>query len=469
MMKAEKTQTQVIFFLSAFLLLIPSFTFSQGRTTDKKITTRVLFVLDASTSMSLNWENTSKIAAAKTLIIAMLDSLQPVGNVQVGLRVYGHLKTEGENDCLDSKLEVPFSNNSFNLIPQALSSIHPLGTSPIAYSLLQAAGDFPSDKNARNMIVLLTDGVESCHGDPCAVSKSLQEQHVIIRPFIIGLNTDTSLNNALSCIGEFYRASSPDVLFQIASKVLKGLITEGGLTIRLMDGNNKPTESDVNMTFYQKGAGIPGNNFYHSINSHGVPDTVHPDPRFTYGITIQTTPSIAVDSLKIKSGEIKTLEVPAAQGWLQVSFRGSITNKPLSNKIKCLAQAQSYPDQFFLMDMNSKLKVLAGTYSLQISTLPITLLPDVKVLAGSTTSIQIDAPGLLTIGKSAGYIGSILASQDQVPVKIYELRENQTNELIGLQPGTYEIVIRMKNAHNPAQTILKTFNIKSGQSLSLSF
>src|SRR5450432_364657 len=213
-MKAKRTFFAIIFFPACLSLLFSqNFCFSQA--TPQKITTRVLFLLDASTSMGLNWENTSKIIAAKQLINAMLDSLRSVSNVEAGLRVFGQLKVEGENDCLDSKLEVPFNANAINVIPTVLNGIRPRGTSPIAYSLQQAAGDFPNDKNARNMIVLLTDGGESCQGDPCAVSRLLQEQHVIIRPFIIGLNTDTSLNNALSCIGEFYRASSPSILSEI--------------------------------------------------------------------------------------------------------------------------------------------------------------------------------------------------------------------------------------------------------------
>jgi Ca-activated chloride channel family protein len=143
--------------------------FSQSKAPPKN-NTYVLFILDASTSMSLNWENTTKIGAAKSLIISLLDSLKTATNVEVALRVYGLQQTEREDDCLDSKLEVPFSNHSWNDVPAFLASVRPSGTSPIAYSLQQAAHDFPTDKNGRNLIVLLTDGVESCHGDPLSDS-----------------------------------------------------------------------------------------------------------------------------------------------------------------------------------------------------------------------------------------------------------------------------------------------------------
>jgi Ca-activated chloride channel homolog len=465
-MKAEKKLVQkVYFFLACIVLFFQQFAFSQPKATPKT-NTYVLFILDASTSMSLNWENTTKITAAKSLIMAMVDSLKPDGNVEVGLRVYGHQKTEVEDDCFDSKLEVPFSNHSWSDIPAFLASVRPRGTSPIAYSLQQAAHDFPSDKNGRNLIVLLTDGVESCHGDPCAVSQALQQQHVVIRPFIIGLNADTSLNEALRCIGEFYHAVSPTILSQIASKVLEGLLADAGLNIKLMDGTAKPTETDVDLTLYR---GSSAYNFYHTLNNRGVPDTLHPDPRFIYKLNIQTTPPISIDSIELNNGGIKILTVPAAQGWLQISLKGPLTNRMLTNKIKCLVQPESGTDKDFLLDVNAKQKVLAGKYSIQVTTLPVTSLEGINVISGSVTNIQVDAPGLLTLNKSPTYIGAIFSLQNHIPEKIYELRENDPNELIGLQPGTYQIILRMKKAHNMTQTIIKTFSIKSGQSLTLNF
>jgi Ca-activated chloride channel family protein len=283
---------------------------------------------------------------------------------------------------------------------------------------------------------------------------------------IIGLNADTSLNNALRCIGEFYHAVSPAILSQIASKVLEGLLADAGLNIKLMDGTGKPTETDVDLTIYHNASAY---NFYHTLNNRGIPDTLHPDPRFIYKLNIQTTPPIFIDSIELTNGEIKTLTVPAAQGWLQVSLKGPLTNRMLTSKIKCLVQPEAETAQGFLLDVNSKQKVLAGRYSLQITTLPATSLTDVNVVAGSVTNIQIDAPGLLTLNKSPTYIGSIFSLQNHIPEKIYELRENEPNELIGLQQGNYEIIVRMKKAHNMAQTIIKTFSIKSGQSLTLNF
>ncbi|MBK9638483.1 MAG: hypothetical protein IPO63_11975 [Bacteroidetes bacterium] len=52
-----------------------------------------------------------------------------------------------------------------------MEEISPSGTTPIARSLEECGGDFPKSQ-ARNIIILITDGIEECNGDPCAVSAS---------------------------------------------------------------------------------------------------------------------------------------------------------------------------------------------------------------------------------------------------------------------------------------------------------
>ena len=56
---------------------------------------------------------------------------------------------------------------------------------PIVLSFEQAAKDFP-DKNARNIVVLITDDEESFGGDPCAVYARLQADGFIMKPYVVG-------------------------------------------------------------------------------------------------------------------------------------------------------------------------------------------------------------------------------------------------------------------------------------------
>ena len=73
-------------------------------------------------------------------------------------------------DCNDTKLEVPFATDNFGEVKSRIRSIYAKGTTPIARSLEAAAGDFP-DRNSRNIIILITDGLEACDNDPCVIAK----------------------------------------------------------------------------------------------------------------------------------------------------------------------------------------------------------------------------------------------------------------------------------------------------------
>jgi len=132
--------------------------------------TRILFLLDASGSMVAEMGKTNRWAVSVTLMSRMIDSLRGVENCEVGLRVFGHGKPITARDCNDTKLEVPFSANNHKQFITRLRQIKPLGFTSITQSLLATAKDFPVDKTARNIIILITDGIEECPGDPCRLN-----------------------------------------------------------------------------------------------------------------------------------------------------------------------------------------------------------------------------------------------------------------------------------------------------------
>ena len=116
--------------------------------------TRILFVFDASNSMNAFWGGSRKIETASNLLSETLRGLHQGDQLELGLRVYGHgtKHVQGQQDCDDTELVVPFSTYNNLIIKQTLSRIRAQGTTPIARSLEQAAYDFP-DSPGRNVIV----------------------------------------------------------------------------------------------------------------------------------------------------------------------------------------------------------------------------------------------------------------------------------------------------------------------------
>ncbi len=131
----------------------------------------VEIVFDASNSMWGQINGTAKIEIAKQSLAATLDALP--SDLLVGLRVYGHQHVYQRKDCQDSELLVPLSPLDRERIKAAISQFKPRGQTPLAYSLEQVAGDF-GDFAGERAVVLLTDGVESCNGDPARAARELQ-------------------------------------------------------------------------------------------------------------------------------------------------------------------------------------------------------------------------------------------------------------------------------------------------------
>ncbi|MEG2178879.1 MAG: VWA domain-containing protein, partial [Bacteroidales bacterium] len=141
---------------------------------DPVFKTRILLIYDASNSMNARWQSDSKMLISQNLMMNILDTLSQIKNLELALRVYGHQSSFPPLDCKDTRLEVPFAANNVKQIAHKIKSLVPKGSTPIAYSLEQAANDFSPCSNCRNIIILITDGLEECGGDPCAASAYLQ-------------------------------------------------------------------------------------------------------------------------------------------------------------------------------------------------------------------------------------------------------------------------------------------------------
>ncbi|MEF9437996.1 MAG: VWA domain-containing protein, partial [Candidatus Mariimomonas ferrooxydans] len=237
------------------------------------VNTRILFVFDGSQSMSGYWESDVKINIARNFLIHVVDSLETLPNVQMALRVYGHQSPVVLQDCRDTKLEVSFDINNAHKIRQKLRFVKPLGNTPIAYSLEQSANDFPPCAECRNIVILITDGIEECGGDPCDVSLKLQRRGITLKPFIIGIGVDPNFKKTYDCVGYFFNAAKEGNFKDVLRVVITQALNTTSAQVNLLDQDHQPNETDVNMTFYDVFSGKVLHNFVHTLNHKGNPDT----------------------------------------------------------------------------------------------------------------------------------------------------------------------------------------------------
>ncbi|WP_146146656.1 vWA domain-containing protein [Taibaiella chishuiensis] len=177
---------------------------------------RILFLLDASSSMLSDWQGReNRFHAASRIIGAIADSIHGINpDVAFALRVYGNQFPAQDKNCYDSRLEVPFGYNNVERIQARLRYLHPMGFSPIAWSLAQTAElDFTESNSFAYSIVLITDGGESCGGDICATVTNLLSKKISFKPYILSLVEYEPLRQQYACLGKYLTvATEKDII-----------------------------------------------------------------------------------------------------------------------------------------------------------------------------------------------------------------------------------------------------------------
>jgi hypothetical protein len=137
----------------------------------------LLIILDSSSSMGDRFEDSIKMEIAKEVLKEFVTDL-PDG-IRVGLRVFG--------GCEYSRLVRPIELLNRATLQAQIQSIETGGKTPIAYTLEQAKGDF-ADVPGMKLILLVSDGMETCDGDPVASALALIETGYKLQINVVGFD-----------------------------------------------------------------------------------------------------------------------------------------------------------------------------------------------------------------------------------------------------------------------------------------
>lgn len=446
-----------LFTVLIFIFLLPN---AYSQETEK--TTRVLFVFDASLSMFGRFDGQPKIDVAQKVMSETLDSLKNIPNLQLALRMYGNRTkiTNTFQDCEDTHLEVPFDDDNIEDIKHQLKSTVPKGTTPIAKSLEETINDFPPCANCRNIIILITDGIEACDGDPCAVAKALRTHNIYLKPFVIGLGVLEEYREHFYCIGSYFDANNKSEFKDVLEMVLKEALNTTSVQIDLLDINGNPSETNVGMTLYDHNTGEVKYNYVHTINYNGNPDTLSIDPKTTYDITIHTIPEVKSENHKLTLGKHNTIPIETPQGKLAFNVKGG--NQQLSD-----VQAVIYPhnscEKIHQQNLNEEVKYLVGSYDLEVLTLP-PISATVEVEQSKSTKFVVPQPGKLNLKSNYTGYGAIYQNIDGEIKLIKNLTTEDKSQNYTMLPGDYKIIFRSINGNRSIYTVEKDFTIISGKS-----
>ena len=166
----------------------------------------VLFVLDASGSMWGQIDGRHKIEIARDVLGDLVQDLPE--DIDVGLEVYGHNR---KGDCKDIEVIVaPGADRA--AILAAVKNLNPMGKTPLTESIRVAAAQLQQTEGSAS-IVVVSDGQETCEGDPCAAAAEARKSGVDVRIHVVGFDVTDEEAAQLKCIaenggGNYYGASN---------------------------------------------------------------------------------------------------------------------------------------------------------------------------------------------------------------------------------------------------------------------
>lgn len=154
----------------------------------------VVILLDASGSMAEKVEGGQKMDLAKDSIKGFVSNM-PTG-ANVSLQVYGH---KGSNSTSDKALSCesfaeayPLSEYNDKRFQSALNKVKPAGWTPLAGAIEKAKESLADHTggNVQNIVYVVSDGIETCDGDPVAAAEDLYESDIEAVVNIIGFDVD---------------------------------------------------------------------------------------------------------------------------------------------------------------------------------------------------------------------------------------------------------------------------------------
>lgn len=178
----------------------------------------ILFLIDCSQSMKEkisvgdSSDKEQKMEAAKRVLQNSVAQLPP--DVNIGIRIFGQSFRGDISDCQQSALIVPIGNHNRRVIIEQVRQLRPYGLTPLTYALIQAEQDLRYVVGPKT-VILISDGAETCGGDPCQYIERLTRIGVQLKIDIVGLGLrrDREAKQQLDCIaqksgGKFYDANT---------------------------------------------------------------------------------------------------------------------------------------------------------------------------------------------------------------------------------------------------------------------
>ncbi len=464
-------RANLFIFLLGLLLLSHFTSISEAQSEKTLSASEIILILDASGSMWGQIEGENKISIAKKVLKNLVDELPE--NSEVGLIAYGH---RDKGDCKDIETIVPPSPLDKALINKKIEELNPKGKTPITDSVLTAFDLVRANENATT-VILVSDGIETCGGDPCKAVMEAKDAGINFVMHVVGFDVGDVDVSQLECAaqagGGLYMSA------QNASELSEALETAveipaelpvGKLSVKVT-AEGKLQDSMLILTNTNTGEVFKGQRTYSSSNTNprviSLPDGI-------YDLEINPLGMKGVESRKISGIEVKEGDVVEKEvdfGFGELSIKVIRNDKLMDSTVhvykldtkETVAKGRTYNSS---NNNPIVIELDPGVYdvdikALEIETSPSQTLKGVEVLSGEIVKKVVDySSGTLKVGALQGeklldavvHVSNSESEEHIAQGRTYKSSKSNP-KVFELVPGVYDVLVKPLGIEgNPSQT-----------------
>ena len=351
----------------------------------------LLFIMDASGSMWGRVDGQPKIAVAREVMSELISGLP--AEAHAGLIAYGHHR---KGDCQDIETLRPLGALDRDGIIRQIRGLTPKGKTPITATVRHAVRELRSVEEPVS-IVMVSDGLESCGGDPCSAVREARATGVDFRLHVVGFDLAEADTAQLHCMaeaadGRYYEATNATELAQALEEAVQ---VSPALHLEVT-ANGEPTAAEVIVR--RSGQADPFARFDIRGDAEGNPRRIEL-PAGQYDIRVMATeiagaPKKRFDRLVIpEKGQIsRQMDFSDGRLVLRVTSNG----EPLEARSYVYdARTEKEANRHRTDDAGEiRYRLAPGTYRVKVRPdgidAPERLLEDVVIEAGETITRTID-------------------------------------------------------------------------------
>lgn len=180
---------------------------------------RTMIIVDGSGSMWGQIEGVPKLTIARQTLREVLQGVPPT--TELGLMSYGHRE---KGNCGDIEIIVPPAAGTSALIANEVDNLNFLGKTPLGDAVQMAAEELRFTEDKAN-VVLITDGIETCGANICAIANALESGGIDFTAHVVGFGLSQKEGEQISCLatntgGEFFLANDASSLVAALNEVV---------------------------------------------------------------------------------------------------------------------------------------------------------------------------------------------------------------------------------------------------------